>query len=148
MGAGLKVDEAGFAGERTLTPWSHSPGMETAGDFFALGPSQDRVHQDQGAKHLRIKLSRGERIYFGGYGVIKVVNGILSVLGARIGTQDPPLPFYSPKSSSLLYFSPYLEVDSVEFIVSELENGPITLDEGDPSLKSMFMFSVRSFPHC
>lgn len=118
--------------------------METTGDFFALGPSQDRVRQDQ--ESLRIKLSRGERIYVGGYGLIKVVDGFLSVLGARIGVHDDPLPFYSPKSSSLLYFSPCIETDSVEFLVSELENGPICLEEGDPSLKSMFMFPVRSFP--
>lgn len=119
--------------------------METTGDFFALGPAHDRIRQDQNLKHLHIKLFKGERIYFGGYGLICVTEGHLSVLGARIGPENGSLPFHSPKSNSLMYVSACFEDERVEFYISELMNGPIVLEEGDPSPSSTFIFPVRYF---
>jgi len=115
---------------------------QSSRSLFAQGPTTDRILADPTAGTLCITLLAGERIYLGGYGHIAASQGSLQIFGALLQPTDSPMPFFSPKSTSLLYAAPAIGTTSVTLLISALPDGPGVLDEGEPNVKAMFTFPV------
>lgn len=55
-----------------------------------------------------------------------------------------PVPIFSPKSTSVLHVSNAIGCDLASVLISSLPNGPEILQEGEPSVASMFSFPSPS----
>lgn len=114
--------------------------MATA-NFFPDLPAADRVVQSEGL--ITVRLLAGERLYIGGYGLIRPVLGPISVFGAVL---DPEAgcayPFYSCKASAIIHVAPAGACTEAHFTISALEDGLDRLTEGELSVKDVFSFAA------